>query len=211
MSANNYYNDIVLSAVTVLEDGGTMLYPTDTIWGIGCDATNAVAVEKIYAIKQRDHSKSMLILCEDLAMVEHFVGRIGEDAAKLLLASDRPTTVILPLTIPQEKSLDNIQNTKYKIQNSIATNLVALDGTIGVRIPRMDFCQQLLHELGRPVVSTSANFSGSPSPSSFAEIDDALKQRVDYCVPPEYELSSDGRGSRIVKVDTLGRITVIRP
>lgn len=193
MSKDNCYNDVVHSAVAVLKKGGTLLYPTDTIWGIGCDASNAAAVEKIYAIKERDHNKSMLILCSDMDMVERYVGRVGEASARLLLSSDRPTTVILPLSLSR-----------------LADNLTASDGTIGVRIPRMEFCHELLRLFGRPIVSTSANLSGRPSPSSYKNIETELISRVDYCVPSAYERTTDGISSRIVKVDAVGNVVVIR-
>lgn len=213
MTKERQIKDIVDSAVGVLKGGGTLLYPTDTIWGVGCDATNADAVEKIYSLKQRDHSKSMLILCEDLGMVEHYVGRVGKEVASLLLTGsmyddasilqchERPTTVIMPMT-----------------SGLLAGNLVAADGTIGVRIPRMVFCQALLHLLGKPLVSTSANLSGKPSPKNFGDIDEELIRRVDFCVPASMEQTTDGTGSRIVKVvddpaspGTAGNIVVIRP
>lgn len=202
MTTNNFHNDVINSAVAALNGGGTLLYPTDTIWGIGCDATNTAAVEKIYALKQRDHSKSMLILCEDIAMVERFVGRVGEEVATLLLSSDRPTTVIMPSTL-----------------DVLAGNLVAADGTIGVRIPNMLFCQGLLHAFGRPIVSTSANLSGQPSPKCYSDIGADLLRRVDYCVPSSLEVPTDGKGSRILKLvhdeDSSGtntsHIIVIRP
>lgn len=193
MSKDNCYNDVVHSAVAVLKKGGTLLYPTDTIWGIGCDASNAAAVEKIYAIKERDHNKSMLILCSDMDMVERYVGRVGEASARLLLSSDRPTTVILPLSLSR-----------------LADNLTASDGTIGVRIPRMEFCHELLRLFGRPIVSTSANLSGRPSPSGYKNIETELISRVDYCVPSAYERTTDGISSRIVKVDAVGNVVVIR-
>jgi len=193
MSKDNCYKDVVHSAVAVLKKGGTLLYPTDTIWGIGCDSANATAVEKIYAIKERDHSKSMLILCSDMDMVERYVGRVGDVASRLLLSSDRPTTVILPLSLSR-----------------LADNLTASDGTIGVRIPRMEFCHELLLLFGRPIVSTSANLSGHPSPSSFMDIETELISRVDYCVPPAFERTTDGISSRIVKVDAVGNVVVIR-
>jgi len=185
--------DVLDAVVATLTKGNTLLYPTDTIWGIGCDAANADAVEKIYALKHRDHSKSMLILCSDIAMVERFVGEVDERVGELLCASERPTTVIMPL----RRSL-------------LAHNLVAADGTIGVRIPKMDFCQRMLARFGRPVVSTSANLSGCPSPASYAEIDDMLRQSVDYCVPPEYEEKTAGQSSRIVKLLSDGSVSVIR-
>lgn len=207
MATDRHLKDIVNNAVGVLVGGGTLLYPTDTIWGVGCDATNAEAVEKIYALKQRDHSKSMLILCEDLGMVERYVGRVGEEVAALLGAAglshhhERPTTVIMPMT-----------------RELLAGNLAAADGSIGVRIPQMEFCQELLHALGKPLVSTSANLSGRPSPKSFGDIDEELLHRVDYCIPACMEHPGDGLGSRIVKVvddpenaGGVGRIVVIRP
>lgn len=176
-----------------LHCGATMLYPTDTIWGIGCDATDAAAVEKVYSIKQRDHSKSMLILCADMAMVEDFVGPVGEKGREELLDAARPTTVILPLR-----------------SGRLASNLVAADGTIGVRIPQMDFCHRLLVRFGRPLVSTSANLSGQPSPASYAEISEVVRNAVDFCVPESYEQKTAGRPSRIVKLASDGSIVVIR-
>ncbi len=190
----NAINDMIFSTVSALESGGIILYPTDTIWGIGCDATKGDAVEKIYSIKHRDHSKSMLILCANLAMVERYVGRVEGAAKSLLLDSERPTTVILPVE-----------------GGELADNLIASDGTIGVRVPRMDFCQRLLQSFGKPIVSTSANFSGSTSPASFADIDSALAAAVDFVVPQKYELSEQTSSSRIVKMTSDGQIVVIRP
>ena len=184
---------VILDAVYALEKGGVILYPTDTIWGIGCDAANAVAVEKIYSLKQRDHSKSMLILCADIDMVVRYVSPVSEEMRGLLLCGERPTTVIMPLC-----------------SNLVASNLIASDGTIGVRIPQMDFCRQMLQLFGKPVVSTSANLSGRPSPASFTDIDDALIQSVDYCVPRGYEESTGRSSSRIVKLSADGTIVVIR-
>ncbi|MCR5192469.1 MAG: threonylcarbamoyl-AMP synthase [Bacteroidales bacterium] len=190
----NAFNDVILSSVSALERGGILLYPTDTIWGVGCDATNSDAVEKIYLIKRRDHTKSMLILCSDIAMVESYVGRVGEAAKSLLIDSGRPTTVILPVE-----------------GEGLACNLIASDGTIGIRVPRMDYCQRLLHDFGRPIVSTSANFSGDPSPSSFEDIDSALVNAVDFAVPRIYESSTQTGSSRIVKLTSDAKIIVIRP
>lgn len=189
----SYQNAVILDAIKTLADGGTLLYPTDTIWGIGCDATNATAVEKIYALKQRDHSKSMLILCADIDMVARFVSPVNEEMRRVLLSGERPTTVIMPLAT-----------------SLLAGNLAAADGTIGVRIPQMDFCLRLLHCFGKPIVSTSANISGRPSPTSFADMDDALKSKVDYCVPGEMEKDASGRSSRIVKFESDGSLKVIR-
>ena len=186
-------SSVILETVSELAQGGTILYPTDTIWGLGCDATNADAVEKIYSIKQRDHSKSMLILCSDIDMVERYVAPVSDKVCELLLGRDRPTTVIMP----QCKSL-------------LANNLAAADGTVGVRIPKMDFCQQLLRTFERPIVSTSANLSGCPSPASFVEIDESLEQAVDHCVSQSMEEHSGGSSSQIVKLQPDGSILVLR-
>lgn len=190
----NTDNCILSAAVEALSGGSTLLYPTDTIWGIGCDATCADAVEKIYAIKRRDHSKSMLVLCADIAMVERFISPADDEIRSLLLDSTRPTTVILPLR-----------------QQLLAGNLAATDGTIGVRIPRMDFCQSLLCAFGKPIVSTSANLSGQPSPACYADISKEIKEAVDYCIPSIYEEQKDSRSSRIVKIDPDGSLAVLRP
>ena len=187
--------------------GGTLLYPTDTIWGIGCDATNPDAIEKIYRIKQRDHSKSMLILCADEKMVRSFIPQPDPKALDLLLHSSRPTTVIFPCA------------------SGLPDNLLAADGSIGIRIPytgptddgqRLSgsvFCHELLKAFGRPIVSTSANFSGHPSPSCFNDIEMELKAQVDYIVPPLEGTdtpNTNATGSRIVKITTSGEIIVIR-
>lgn len=184
------------AALQALRSGLTLLYPTDTIWGIGCDATDPAAVEKIYQIKQRDHSKSMLLLMADEAMLRRYIPQPEPRALELLLTPDRPTTVIFPLGAP----------------TALAENLPASDHSVGIRIPRHDFCQQLLHLFGKPIVSTSANFSGEPSPASYDEISDRLKERIDCLVPdrPEYR-SGNSQGSRIVKVSPTGEILTIRP
>ena len=178
---------IIAQTVEVLRCGGTILYPTDTIWGIGCDARNADAVEKIYSIKQRDHSKSMLVLVESRKLEVE--------------GGERPTTYILPLSV-----WDGTMHLE------VAANLPAVDGSLGVRMPRHAFCQEVIRRLGAPLVSTSANFSGQPSPATYNDIDAALKLRVDYCVPPLAEfISAETRGSRIVKIGADGSKTVIRP
>lgn len=180
-------DDIINKAVATLRSGGTILYPTDTIWGIGCDARNKKAVERIYAIKERDHSKSMLLLVES----EKWGVAKGE----------RPTTFILP-----RKEWESL------LGADIADNLPAVDESLGIRVPNHLFCREIIRRLGAPIVSTSANFSGRPSPSNYAEIEEDLKKRVDYCVPPITEfLSNETKGSRIVKIGVDGSQTIIRP
>lgn len=184
---------IVEQALRTLAAGGTLLYPTDTIWGIGCDAANADAIEKIYAIKQRDHSKSMLVLA-----LQEWVECDSPRLNSLFASPDRPITVIVSPTI-----LPSLP--------AVATNLPAADGTVGIRVPRHAFCQQLLRALGHPIVSTSANFSGQPSPSAYDEISPLLKQRIDYCVEPLAEFASgNSHGSRIVRLETDGTLTILR-
>ena len=180
-------SEIIEQTIEVLKKGGTLLYPTDTIWGIGCDARNATAVEKLYAIKERDHSKSMIVLVES--------GKWKVES------EDRPTTYILP-----EKLW------RPMLGDAIADNLAAADGSLGIRIPQHAFCQEVIHRLGAPLVSTSANLSGHPSPQHYEEIEKELKRRVDFCVPPLPELlSTETRGSRIVKLLPDGTTTILRP
>lgn len=181
------------SAVEALRQGRTLLYPTDTIWGIGCDATNAAAIELVYALKQRDHSKSMLILCSDVEMLRRYVADPTEEALRMVTESDRPTTVIFPKAV------------------GLPDNLLAQDGSIGIRIPQTDFCQRLLQELGRPIVSTSANLSGEPSPACFDDISQALKSRVWHIVEDRPEYNREGQSSRIVKLSPTGEIIILRP
>ena len=182
---------IVRQTVDALRRGATILYPTDTIWGIGCDARNGSAVERIYAIKERDRSKSMLVLVPTLPSL------LGNQ----LSTDDRPTTYILPAAI-----------WRPMLGDTMADNLAADDGSLGLRAPRHPFCQEVMRLLGAPLVSTSANLSGRPSPRTYEEIEEELKRRVDYCVAPlPAFLSAETRGSRIVKVDESGTRTVIRP
>lgn len=180
----------------VLRRGGIILSPTDTVWGLSCDATNADAVARLYGLKRRDPSKSMLILCSDLAMVERYVGAPGAEAAALLTASERPTTVIMPA-----------QNQ----HNHLAPNLLASDGTIGVRLPRVDFFEALFALFPRPLVSTSANLSGMPTPMAFSDIDHSLVAAVDQVVSPTLAPTAGvAKPSRIVKLSPDGQINIIR-
>ena len=182
---------IIEQAVAVLRRGGTILYPTDTIWGLGCDARNSAAVEKLYAIKERDRSKSMLVLVKDNS----------NNLNIPISLTDRPTTFILPREQWQEIFAE-----------PLADNLAAADGSLGIRVPDHPFCQKVIRLLGAPLVSTSANLSGQPSPATYADIAPELHSRVDYSVPPLPEfLSNETHGSRIVKVNPDGTQTIIRP
>lgn len=187
-------NEAIQQTVDALRQGKTILYPTDTIWGLGCDARNRDAVERLYGLKQRDHSKSMIVLVESGEWrTENGEWRVEN--------GERPTTYILPHSEWHDR-----------MHLAVADNIPAADGTLGVRMPKHTFCQEVIRLLGAPLVSTSANLSGRPSPRNYNEIENELRRRVDFCVPPLPELlSEETRGSRIVKLNADGSTTVIRP
>jgi len=174
-----------------LQMGNTILYPTDTVWGLGCDATNPEAVEKIYALKKREESKALICLVSDIRMLERFIENIPEVAYELLEASDKPTTII------------------YDNPIGIAKNLVAADNTIAIRIPDDEFCQKLIRKFKRPIVSTSANISGQPTPKSFKEISSAIKTNVDYVVNLK-DTAKTVKPSTIIQLRSNGEIKIIR-
>ena len=179
-------------ALETLKNGGLILYPTDTIWGIGCDATNAEAVEKVFALKGRDKGKSMLILLHNDNQLASYVREVPEVAYELIEATDRPMTVI------------------YSGAKNLAENAIAEDGTIGIRVVDHPFCQQLLQRFRKPIISTSANISGNPSASNFDEISDEIKQGVDYIVKFGQQDLSKGKPSIIMKLDPSGKFEFIR-
>jgi L-threonylcarbamoyladenylate synthase len=179
-------------AVDVLKKGGTILYPTDTIWGLGCDATNAEAVAKIFEIKKRAESKSLVTLVNDMDMIGRYIKEIPQVAIELLEVNDAPMTIIYPGAM------------------GLAKNVVAEDGTVGIRIPNNEFCKQLIFRLHRPIVSTSANISGEPAPQSFKEIPEEIKNSVDLIVDKSMEENSTHQASQIIKVGLKGEVTVIR-
>ncbi|MCQ2176159.1 MAG: threonylcarbamoyl-AMP synthase [Bacteroidales bacterium] len=185
--------EIIKEALQVLKDGGIILYPTDTVWGIGCDATNEKAVAKIYEIKRRSDSKSLVLLASDLDMVAKHVKTIPDIAIDLVEVNDKPMTIIYP-------------GAQY-----LAPNAVAADGTVGIRIPLNDFCKELVRRFRKPIVSTSANISGEPTPHFFKEISDEIKSAVDYTVNPKLELGSTGEASQIIKLSVDGVVEIIRP
>ena len=194
--------EAIQQTVEALRRGGVILYPTDTIWGIGCDARNADAVERLYAIKERDHAKSMLVLIRAEVRCRKSEANLQPPTSDFRLpTSARPTTYILPR-----------ERWQPLLGDCVAANLPAADGTLGIRVPDHGFCQEVMRRLGAPLVSTSANLSGRPSPRTYNEIEEELRRRVDYCVPPLPDFEShETRGSRIVKIDSDGHETVIRP
>jgi L-threonylcarbamoyladenylate synthase len=184
--------EIVIETVNVLRNGGVILYPTDTIWGIGCDSTNETAIDAIYGIKQRDVRKSMLVLVDSLKMLENYVEFVPKAAYNLLEASDKPLTIIYP-----------------KAKN-LSKNILASDGSIGIRIPRDEFCLNLIQAFGKPIVSTSANLAGKKSPLGYFDIDNEIKLAVDFIVPLRLEELSTSRSSDIIKISRNGDITMVR-
>jgi L-threonylcarbamoyladenylate synthase len=185
------HNDIK-NAVEVLKNGGVILYPTDTIWGLGCDATNPEAVGRIYQIKQREDFKSMLILMENPALLERYVDDVPDVAWDLVEISTKPLTVIFPGA------------------KNLATNLIANDGSIGIRFTKEEFTTKLLQRFRRPIVSTSANISGQKSPAFFDEISEEIKSQVDYVVEYKQNDVTPAQPSSVVKLWPGGRIDIIR-
>ena len=182
----------IKAALDVLQKGGVILYPTDTIWGIGCDACNEEAVKKVYAIKNRIDSKSMLVLMENAALIERYVTEIPDVAYDLIELTDKPLTII------------------FDGARSLAKNLIAEDGSIGIRITTEKFSSELIRRFKRPIVSTSANISGKPSPSCFGEIESEIIDAVDYVVKYRQDDLQKSVPSGIIKLGRSGEIKIIR-
>lgn len=195
--------EIFSKALQTLREGGTILYPTDTVWGLGCDATNPEAVARIFEIKRRADSKSLVLLACDLDMVARYVKEIPSIAVDLVEVNDAPMTLIYPGAVAGESGAPGDRW-------HLAWNAVAADGTVGIRIPLMDWCKQLVFKLGRPLVSTSANISGEPTPLRFSDIPQEIKDAVDFVVPPSVDTASTGKASQIIKVGLKGEIEIIR-
>ena len=202
-------NEILAEAVKVLREGGVILYPTDTIWGIGCDATNPEAVAKVYGIKKRPDSKSLVLLADSLDMVGRYVREIPDIAIQLVEVNDRPMTIIYPDAICGKAPAEGSKAVADR--HFLAYNTVAEDGSVGIRVPMNEFCRNLCYRLGRPVVSTSANLSGEASPERYADIPQEIISAVDYVVDPALERDTLGKASQIIKVGLRGEIQIIRP
>ena len=234
---------IIQEAVRILREGGVILYPTDTVWGIGCDATNEKAVARVFEIKRRSEAKSLVLLACDLDMVAKYIRQIPSIAIDLVEVNDAPMTLIYP-------------GAQY-----LAPNAVAADGSVGIRIPVVPesadtpapsagsrttgsrasfvdsrssfagptgespaprqapqgnltagtFCRELVRRLRRPLVSTSANISGEPTPQDFNEISEEIKSAVDYVVPKPFGAGATGRSSQIIKLGLGGEVEILRP
>jgi L-threonylcarbamoyladenylate synthase len=184
--------DEINQTLKVLQDGGIILYPTDTIWGIGCDASNAEAVKKIYALKQRDEAKSMIILVDTENKLESYINQVPDIAYDLIEYTENPLTLVMPGA------------------KNIASNLIAADGSIGIRVTKHQFCQQLIQRLRKPLVSTSANISGQPSPKNFDTVSADIIDGVDYVVNLEQHDLSEKKPSTIMRLEPDGRFEFIR-
>lgn len=175
-----------------MREGGVILYPTDTIWGIGCDATNEDAVRRVYEIKQRQDSKAMLVLVDSSVKVDFYVRDVPEVAWDLIDLADKPLTII------------------YSGARNLAANLLAEDGSVGIRVTNEDFSKRLCQQFRKAIVSTSANISRQPSPKNFSEISEEVKSAVDYIVGYRQEEISNPKPSSIIKLDKGGVIKIIR-
>lgn len=178
-------------AVEVMRQGGVILYPTDTVWGIGCDATNAQAVQKVYEIKRRQDTKSMLVLVDSDNRIQRYISDVPNVAWDVIELATSPLTII------------------FSGAKNLPDNLVSQDGTLGIRVTKEPFSNQLCYRMARPIVSTSANFSGEPTATCFDEIDEELKGMVDYvCTSRRNE--KNGKPSGIIKLGPSGEVEVIR-
>nr|WP_294894718.1 L-threonylcarbamoyladenylate synthase [uncultured Pedobacter sp.] len=184
--------DEINKALEVLKQGGLILYPTDTVWGIGCDATNAEAVAKVYALKRREDSKSMTILLDTDNKLQSYVSEVPDVAYDLIEYTEKPLTII------------------YSGAKNLANNLINADGSIGIRVPKHDFCQQLIQRLRKPIVSTSANRSTEATPGNFSEISQEIIDGVDYVVDLEQMISERKQVSTIMKLEPDGKFVFIR-
>ena len=184
--------DDIKKAVEVMKKGGVILYPTDTVWGIGCDATNADAVAKVYAIKHRDDSKALICLVDSDARIQRYVRNVPEVAWDLLELAEKPTTVIL----------DNAVN--------LAPNLIAEDGSIAMRITRESFSKELCYRFQKPIVSTSANISGEPAAQNYCDISEELINAVDYVCWSRRQEHKPHTPSSIIKLSEIGEVKIIR-
>lgn len=180
-----------MQEIEILNKGGIILYPTDTIWGLGCDATQPLAIKRIIELKGRDNSKNLLLLVSDLDMLRDYVEEIPQEALDLMDKHNTPITIIYPKS------------------KNLPINLLSQDDSIGIRIPNHKYCQSLLKEFGKPIISTSANLSNEPSPISFQTISQTIKQGVDFISRIEQDKVST-QASSIYKITLEGELIKIR-
>ena len=184
-------NDIT-QCVNPLNNGGLILYPTDTVWGIGCDATNAEAVKRVYQLKQRDDSKALIVLIDNADHIDHYVVDVPAIARELIDVAVKPLTII------------------FEGAYNLAPNLLGDEDSVGIRIPNAEFCHQLCARFGKPIVSTSANVSGNPTAKTFADIDPAIVNGVDYAVEYRRNDTTPHHPSNIILLSRDGTFKIIR-
>ena len=184
--------DEIEKTIEVLNNGGIVLYPTDTVWGIGCDATNIKATDRIYKLKKRKETKTMIVLVSDSEMLKEYVSNIPEIALDLINSFKQPTTIIYPEA------------------KNIAKNLIGPDGSIAIRVVLDEFCNKLITRFGKPIVSTSANFSGESTPLLFSKIEEKIKESVDYVVNFDQDKIKQLKPSTILKLHNDGEFEIIR-
>ena len=189
---NEDFREDLKKACEVMRKGGVILYPTDTIWGIGCDATNPEAVKRVYDIKKRADSKAMLVLVDSTVKVDFYVSDVPAVAWDLIEFTTKPLTII------------------YDGARNLAENLLAEDGSVGIRVTAEEFSKQLCFRFRKAIVSTSANISGQPSPANFSEISEEVKQAVDYIVEYRQKEVGHPKPSSIIKLGKGGEVKIIR-
>jgi L-threonylcarbamoyladenylate synthase len=186
------FEEDLVQSLSTLRSGGIILYPTDTIWGLGCDATDEAAVKRIFDLKQRSESKSLVILVADVRDLVKYLSQPPPDIADTIAGFDRPTTVI------------------YEGALHLAPNVIAEDGTVAIRVVKEPFCRHLIKRFRKPIVSTSANISGAPSPATFLDVTDEIKQGVDYTVLHRQHEIAIRQPSRIVRIQPDGKLEILR-
>ncbi|MDR2026741.1 MAG: threonylcarbamoyl-AMP synthase [Prevotellaceae bacterium] len=184
--------DSIKKAAEILKRGGIILYPTDTVWGIGCDATNDAAVKKLYNLKKKEEGTPALVLVSDTDMIYRYVQTVPDIAIQLVGISDKPLTVVFPKAC------------------GLSAGITDTDGSIGIRLVNHDYCNGLIRTLKRPLVSTSANVSGMPAPQSFSEISKTVIEGVDYVVDAKYAGKMTGKPSAIIKIGLSSEVKIIR-
>lgn len=187
-----FFEEDLRKSLEVLRAGGVILYPTDTIWGLGCDATNQSAVQKIFDIKARSENKTLLVLADSEGMLERYVKEIPEIALQIISVSDTPVTIVYP---------------KGK---NLAPGICQNDGSVGIRICSEPFCNELISRFRKPIVSTSANISGKDSPSCFSDVEESLTKAVDYVVKYRQDDQKKHKASSVIRVDLDGTIKILR-
>jgi L-threonylcarbamoyladenylate synthase len=192
MKENSQYEQELWRTVEILRSGGTILYPTDTIWGIGCDATNFKAVENVYKLKHRVESKSLIVLLNDESKLSDYVEKVPDISYDLINSLNKPTTII------------------YSNAKNLASNVVAQDGSIAIRVTKDQFCRDLIKLFGKPIVSTSANISGDPSPVIYRDVQDDILNGVDYIVNLYQSRMNSSKPSTIIRLFENGEFIIVR-